>query len=128
MLAEGRGWLMTHGLVVSDPAQSSPDAYRITRLGRETVVHGIAKLTAAERLGIALHRRIAERVEQQFLLGEYELAVFAAVRDPGTRTGWCAGLTARRSVDAAGFCAEVDGATGRHQCRGWRAGGRDEPV
>ncbi|MEV6641095.1 TIGR02391 family protein [Amycolatopsis sp. NPDC051371] len=93
-LAEGWGWLMTHGLVVRDPAQSSPDAYRITRLGRDTVEHGIAKLTAAERLRISLHRRIAERVEQQFLLGEYELAVFAAMREVEIRVRELAGAPA----------------------------------
>jgi hypothetical protein len=57
----------------------------------------VAKLTAAERFGMNLHPRIAHRVEQQFLLKEFELAVLAAmkeveVRDPGsdrhTRTGW----------------------------------------
>jgi uncharacterized protein (TIGR02391 family) len=58
------------------------------------VEHGIAKLTAAERLGIALHRRIAERVEQQFLLGEYELAVFAAMREVEIRVRELAGAPA----------------------------------
>jgi uncharacterized protein (TIGR02391 family) len=57
-LEEGWGWLIAHGLVVRDHNQS-----------------------AAERLGVALHPRIAEQVEQQFLLGEYELAVFAAMRE-----------------------------------------------
>jgi uncharacterized protein (TIGR02391 family) len=80
-LGEGWGWLMTHGLVVRDPSQSSPDAYRVSRLGHETLKYGVAKLTAAERLGMALHARIAQQVEQQFLLGEYELAVFAAMRE-----------------------------------------------
>ncbi|MDQ3764449.1 MAG: TIGR02391 family protein [Actinomycetota bacterium] len=80
-LAEGWGWLMAHGLVVRDPSQSSADAYRVTRLGEETLKYGVAKLTAAERLGVALHPRTAQRVEQQFLLGEYELAVFGAMRE-----------------------------------------------
>lgn len=80
-LAEGWGWLMTHGLVVRSASQDSPNAYRVTRLGEETLKFGVAKLTAAERLGVALHPRIAQRVEQQFLLGEYELAVFAAMRE-----------------------------------------------
>ncbi len=63
-LAEGWGWLMAHGLVVRDPSQPSADAYRVTRLGEETLKYGVAKLTAAERLGVALHPRIAQRVEQ----------------------------------------------------------------
>lgn len=80
-LAEGWGWLMTHGLVARDPSQPSADAYRVTRLGKETLREGTAKLVAAERLGLALHPRIAQRVEQQFLLGEFELAVFASMRE-----------------------------------------------
>jgi uncharacterized protein (TIGR02391 family) len=35
----------------------------------------------AERLGVALHQRIAQQVEEQFLLGQYDLAVFAALRE-----------------------------------------------
>jgi len=91
-LGEGWGWLMTHGLVTPDPSQMSPDAYRVSRLGRETLKYGIAKLAAAERLGMALHSRIAQQVEQQFLLGEYELAVFAAMREVEIRVRELANL------------------------------------
>jgi hypothetical protein len=67
-LCEGWGWLMTHGLVVRDASQSSPDAYRISRLGQTTLQDGGARLVAAERLGVSLHRQIAQQVEEQFLL------------------------------------------------------------
>jgi|GEM_PF-700968 len=90
-LAEGWGWLMSHGLVVRDPSQQSPDAYRVTRLGDETLRYGVAKLAAAERLGVALHPRIAQRVEQQYLLGEFELAVLAAMKDVEVRVRELAG-------------------------------------
>lgn len=80
-LSEGWAWLMTHGLVVRNPSQSSADAYRVSRLGKEALQYGTARLAAAERLGVALHPRIASRIEQQFLLGEFELAVFAAMRE-----------------------------------------------
>ena len=83
---------MTHGLVVRDPSQSSADAYRVSRLGEETLKYGVAKLTAAERLGVALHPQIAQRVEQQFLLGEYELAVFTAMREVEIRVRELAAL------------------------------------
>lgn len=79
-LSEAWGWLMTHGLVVRDPSQSSSDAYKISRLGRETLEYGIARLAAGARLGLALHPRLAQRIQQQFLLGEFELAVFAAMK------------------------------------------------
>lgn len=85
-LSEGWGWLMTHGLVVPDASQHSSDAYRISRLGHQTMEHGMAGLVAAERLGVTtLHPRIGQRVEQQFLLGEFEQAVFIATKEVEVR-------------------------------------------
>lgn len=81
-LSEGWGWLVSHGLVVRDPQQTSADAYRVSRLGEQTLQHGLARLVAAERLGVEkLHPRIGQRVEQQFLLGEYEQAILIAYRE-----------------------------------------------
>jgi len=80
-LAEGWAWLMTHGLVAWNPTQSSTDALRVTRLGEQALKDGGARLIAAERPGVALHLRIAQQVEEQFLLGQYDLAVFAALRE-----------------------------------------------
>lgn len=121
-LAEGWGWLMTHGLVVRDPSQSSADAYRISRLGNEALEFGVAKLTAAERLGMNLHPRIAHRVEQQFLLGEFELAVLAAMKEVEVRvrelTGAPDGLVGVKlmqeafSPDRPGKLADVDAEKG----------------
>jgi uncharacterized protein (TIGR02391 family) len=85
-LSEGWGWLMAHGLVVRDPSKSSPDAYRVTRLGEQTLKYGLAGLAAAERLGVTtLHPRIGQRVEQQFLLGEFEQAVLVAMKEVEVR-------------------------------------------
>ena len=84
-LSEAWGWLMTHGLVVRDPSQSASDAYKVARLGRETLRYGVARLAAGERLGVALHPRLAQRIQQQFLLGEFELAVFAAMKEVEVR-------------------------------------------
>jgi uncharacterized protein (TIGR02391 family) len=84
-LSEAWSWLMTHGLVVRDPSQSSSDAYKVSRLGRETLKYGVTRLAAGERLGVALHPRLAQRIQQQFLLGEFELAVFAAMKEVEVR-------------------------------------------
>jgi uncharacterized protein (TIGR02391 family) len=121
-LAEGWGWLMTHGLVVRDPSQHSADAYRVSRLGQEALQFGVAKLTAAERLGMNLHPRIAQRVEQQFLLGEFELAVLAAMKEVKVRvrqlTGAPDGLVGVKlmqeafSPDRPGKLADVDAEKG----------------
>jgi uncharacterized protein (TIGR02391 family) len=92
-LSEAWGWLMTRGLVVRDPSQSSSDVYTVSRLGRETLKYGVARLAAGERLGVALHPRLAQRIEQQFLLGEFELAVFAAMKDVEVRVRELAGAS-----------------------------------
>lgn len=84
-LAEGWAWILSHGLVMRDMTQTAVEAVKLTRLGEETLRHGVARLAAAERLGVALHPRLAQRIEQQFLLGEYELAVFAAMKDVEVR-------------------------------------------
>ena len=84
-LSEAWSWLITHGLVVRDPSQGSADAVKISRLGRETLQYGVARLAAGERLGVSLHPRLAQRIQQQFLLGEFELAIFAAMKDVDVR-------------------------------------------
>jgi uncharacterized protein (TIGR02391 family) len=84
-LSEAWAWLMTHGLVVRNSSQSSSDAYVVSRLGLDTLKYGVARLAAAERLGVALHARLAQRIEQQFLLGEFELAVFASMKEVEVR-------------------------------------------
>ena len=90
-LAEAWGWLMTHGLVAPDPSQSSADAYFVTRLGEQALKVGTGQLEAAQRLGRSLHPRIAAVVQRQFLLGEYELAVFAAMKAVEVRVRELAG-------------------------------------
>jgi uncharacterized protein (TIGR02391 family) len=93
-LAEAWSWLITRGLVVRDPSQSSADAYRVSRLGSQTLKYGVARLAAGERLGVALHPRLAQRIEQQFLIGEFELAVFAAMKEVEVRVRELAGASA----------------------------------
>src|SRR5689334_2049255 len=108
---------MTHGLVVRDASKSSPDEYRITRLGEDTLRHGIGRLAAAERLGLALHPSIAQRVEQQLLLGEYELAIFAAMREVEIRVR-----------DLAGASSSLLGVALMQHAFGPRAGVLVDPV
>lgn len=92
-LSEGWGWLIARGLVVRDPSQHSSDAYKTSRLGRDTLKYGVARLAAGERLGVALHPRLAQRIQQQFLLGEFELAVFAAMKEVEVRVRDLAGAS-----------------------------------
>jgi uncharacterized protein (TIGR02391 family) len=81
------------------------DVYVVSRLGEETLRYGVGKLAAAERLGRSLHPRIAQLVEQQFLLGEYDVAVFVAMREVEIRVRDLAGASdsdlATKPIDKA---------------------------
>jgi uncharacterized protein (TIGR02391 family) len=80
-LMEAVQWLFNSGLIAKGkPGQSASEAMIITRLGRETLAVGSARLHAQQQLTTSLHVRL-ERVRTQFLLGEYELAAFAAMRE-----------------------------------------------
>ncbi|MFZ0963664.1 MAG: TIGR02391 family protein [Terriglobia bacterium] len=79
--SEGLNWLVSKNLVArGTPTNSDPNAIFITRLGKKVLEAGLEPVRAAERLDVALHASL-ERVKSQFLLGEYELAAFAAMRE-----------------------------------------------
>lgn len=82
-LVEAFDWLCVHGLLARDPEQMSSDFYYVTARGHHVAAEGdgLALVQAQRRLDIDLHPRIAARVRSQFLLGEYELAVLAALRE-----------------------------------------------
>lgn len=72
-------WLLVEGLVARFPDQ---DHYIVTELGfKVRSGGGLATIKAIKRIDVDLHPRIADRVRSQFLLGEYELAAFAAMRE-----------------------------------------------
>lgn len=79
--SEGLNWLLSKNLVArGEPGQSSAESIFITRLGNKVLKAGLEMIRAADRLNVALHASL-ERVKSQFLLGEYELAAFAAMRE-----------------------------------------------
>lgn len=79
--SEGWSWLLTHGLVARNSSQSAADSVQESTWRQDALKNGIERLAAGERLGMSLHPRLAQRVQRQFLLGEFELAVFAAMKD-----------------------------------------------
>ncbi|PWR14863.1 TIGR02391 family protein [Micromonospora sicca] len=93
-LGEAFDWLRAHGLLAADPEQSSEQCY-ITRRGREVLdaSDGPALVHAEQRLNVDLHPRIAATVRTQFLLGEYELAAFATLREVEIRVRELAGAS-----------------------------------
>lgn len=74
----------THGRAPTPAATKA--SRRAAGLGAETLRYGVAKLTAAERLGVALHPRIAQRIEQQFLLGSALRAILFVLLGLAGRT------------------------------------------
>jgi uncharacterized protein (TIGR02391 family) len=81
-VSEALNWLITHGLVARDkPGQStSAQSMFVTRTGKRALTEGVDGVVAAARLDVALHERL-DRARTQFLMGEYELAAFAAMRE-----------------------------------------------
>lgn len=79
-LSEAQAWLLNHGCLARSPTQTSSDAAFVTRLGHRLLEEGPESMRAAERLSVDLHPRL-RKVQSQFLLGEYELAAFAAMRE-----------------------------------------------
>jgi hypothetical protein len=81
-IAEAWDWLATKLLVARRPGDSGEWAF-ITRRGERALAakDALAVIRAEERIDVDLHPRIARRVRRQFLLGEYELAALAAMRE-----------------------------------------------
>jgi uncharacterized protein (TIGR02391 family) len=80
-LSEAMNWLIAQGLIARDnPRQPSAQSMFVTRVGKRVLAEGIAGIHAAARLNVDLHKRLA-KTRTQFLMGEYELAAFAAMRE-----------------------------------------------
>ncbi|GAB2582961.1 TIGR02391 family protein [Microlunatus antarcticus] len=81
-LADAWAWLEAQGLIGPHPTQgSSPNARRMTKAGAEALKTGLARVKAGRRLDVDLHPRLQWTVRRQFLMGEQELAAFAALRE-----------------------------------------------
>jgi uncharacterized protein (TIGR02391 family) len=81
-IAEAWDWLASRLLIARRPGDKGEFVF-ITRRGERVLAakDGPALLRAEERIDVDLHPIIATRVRRQFLLGEYELAAIAAMRD-----------------------------------------------
>lgn len=82
---EAWDWLVHHGLVAPRQDATSPfsEPGYITPRGHAVLAdeQGLATMRAEERLDVDLHPLLEHRIRRQFLLGEYELAAFAAMRE-----------------------------------------------
>lgn len=91
-LAEALNWLRSRGFIARTPGQSADAAIFVTRGGRAALDHGISRVRAEHRLQSGLHPLIERRSRRQFLLGEYEQAVFVAMKAVEVRVRDLAGL------------------------------------
>jgi uncharacterized protein (TIGR02391 family) len=80
-LGEAWEWLYVNGLVATDRLSNASAAVFVTRSGREVVQTGdTERLRASARLDLDLHPSLQGHVRPQFLMGEYEIAAFAAMK------------------------------------------------
>src|SRR6266545_1771791 len=86
-ISEAWAWLVANGLLARRPGGGGTQEMFVTRAGREAAAQpdGLARLQAEQRLGVELHPRLAGKVRNQFLLGDPELAVFAAMKEVEVR-------------------------------------------
>jgi uncharacterized protein (TIGR02391 family) len=91
-IAEGLAWLRGRAYIARTPDQGSSDAIFVTARGRGALVDGLQTTRAMERLELGMHPLIDQRVRRQFLLGEYEQAVFVAMKAVEIRVRALSGL------------------------------------
>jgi uncharacterized protein (TIGR02391 family) len=95
-LAEAYDWLLLHGLLAVAPRDNQGGWLFLTRKGEAVLAapNAVQLVQAEARIGLDLHPRIAARIRSQFLLGGYELAAFAAMREVEIRVRELAGTVA----------------------------------
>jgi len=79
-ISEGFAWLRGRAFVARTPGQPNDNAFIVTKRGREALAQGLTTVRAVEHLEAGLHPAIEQRVRRQFLLGEFEQAVFVAMK------------------------------------------------
>lgn len=79
-IAEALAWLRARALIARKPGQTSSDAIFITRTGRRVLADGPLAFYATERLQGGVHTTIEREARPQFLIGKYELGVFASMK------------------------------------------------
>ncbi|MET7653343.1 TIGR02391 family protein [Streptomyces sp. NPDC005486] len=79
-IAEAVQWLWSHGMLASKPADTNPQSVFVTRRGHEAIGQGIATARSVNRLQDNLHPLIEAKARRQFLIGEYENAIFVSMK------------------------------------------------
>lgn len=82
-IAEAWGWLQAKTLVSTKGTGGSYDFhdFYVTRAGQQALERGLGYVRAVIRLDVELVESLEQKVRPQFLLGDFELAAFAAMRE-----------------------------------------------
>ncbi|MDT0568625.1 TIGR02391 family protein [Streptomyces sp. DSM 3412] len=91
-IAEAVQWLSAQGMLASEPGNSSAHAIFVTRRGHEAIKQGISTVRSVNRLQGDLHPLIEAKARRQFLLGEYENAIFVSMKAIEVRVRQLAGF------------------------------------
>jgi uncharacterized protein (TIGR02391 family) len=123
-VAEATAWLRSNALIARKPGDSNADSFIVTRRGHEALKIGVEGVRALARIEAGLHPLIDRQARRQFLLGEYENAIFSSMRLVEIRVRTLAGFNANvvgkqlmasafkpggPLADPAGIVAEVEG-------------------
>lgn len=79
-VAESIAWLRARAMIAHRPLDNRPDSILVTRWGEESSQAGLQAVRATERLQENLHPEILRKARRQFLLGEYETAIFVSMK------------------------------------------------
>ena len=91
-IQEALAWLRNRGLIAADLEQTDPFSIFITRAGREALTKGLEHVRSLHQVAEGLHPEIERRARRQFLLGEYEQAVFVSMKAIEVRVRALSGL------------------------------------
>lgn len=92
-ITEAIAWLRSRNMLSHRPMDNRNDSMVVTRTGRKAMEMGINDIRAIERLQGNLHPIILAKARRQFLLGEYENAVFVSMKAVEIRVRELANLT-----------------------------------
>lgn len=79
-ISEALAWLRGRAFIARIPGNNNVDSIFVTARGHDALRKGLATVRAEQRLEEGLHPSIEQRCRRQFLLGEYEQAVFVAMK------------------------------------------------
>jgi uncharacterized protein (TIGR02391 family) len=79
-VGEAMAWLRSQAMLARSMHETSGNFFYITRWGYEALELSLSQIHARQRVQADMHPLLLQRVRRQFMLGEYESGVFAAMK------------------------------------------------